>query len=201
MFAFQWTEFSPPFSSAHRLFQCYHRQKRDRRRCNPRGIPPQPPATSERVGKPSWARSLEWRHVVVAHSGRENLHNRKFLFYCEGMLSLVVLWLCDCHWITKSHSPQNIKTDLISGRSTWPFGAEMVVRRGMTRVMKHSVLRPLHLSEGNRLLVNLALVTYVTFLSFFLTTATITVLLLAIKFAPIISSTSKNLNFEFIFFV
>ena len=46
-----------------------------------------------------------------------------------------------------SHSPQNIKADLISGRTTnspcsWPFGAEMVVRR-MMRVMKHSVLRPL----------------------------------------------------------
>ena len=39
MFAFQWREFSLPLSSAHRLFQCYHRQKRDRRSCNSRGIP------------------------------------------------------------------------------------------------------------------------------------------------------------------
>ena len=44
MFAFQWREFSLPLSSAHRLLQCYHRQKRDRTRCNSRGtalIPPQ----------------------------------------------------------------------------------------------------------------------------------------------------------------
>ena len=32
MFAFQWREFSPPLSSAHRLLQCYHRQKRDNER-------------------------------------------------------------------------------------------------------------------------------------------------------------------------
>ena len=48
---------------------------------------------------------------------------------------------------SRSHSPQNIKTDMIIGRTThspcsWPFGAVMAVRRGMTRVMKHSVLRP-----------------------------------------------------------
>ena len=43
MFAFQWREFSPPLNSAHRLLQSYHRQKRDRRRCNSRGIPLSPP--------------------------------------------------------------------------------------------------------------------------------------------------------------
>ena len=45
MFAFQWREFSPPLSSAHILLMGYHRQKRDRRNCNSRRIPPQPPAT------------------------------------------------------------------------------------------------------------------------------------------------------------
>ena len=31
----------PSLSSTHRLLQWYNRQKRDRRRCNSRGIPPQ----------------------------------------------------------------------------------------------------------------------------------------------------------------
>ena len=92
MFAFQWKEFSSPLSSAHRLLQCYHRPKRYRRRCNSRGIPNQPPATR---AISQWARILEWRHAVsVAHSGRNFFFISFFLFYCEGMLSLVVLWLC-----------------------------------------------------------------------------------------------------------
>ena len=45
MFAFQWRGFPPPLSFAHRLLQCYHRQKRGRRRCNSRGLPLQPSAT------------------------------------------------------------------------------------------------------------------------------------------------------------
>ena len=43
VFAFQWREFSPLLCSSHRLLQCYHRQKRDRKRCNSRVILPQPP--------------------------------------------------------------------------------------------------------------------------------------------------------------
>ena len=89
MFAFQWREFSPPLSSAHRLFQCYHRQKRDRRRCNSRGIPPQCPAI--RVIS-QWERNLEWRHAVTLHILVGKICISFFLFYCEGMLSLVVLW-------------------------------------------------------------------------------------------------------------
>ena len=91
IFAFQWREFSPPLSSAHWLLQCYHRQKRDRRRCNSRGIPPQPPATR---AISQWARSLEWRHAVTLPNLVENICSSFFLFYCEGMLSLVALWLC-----------------------------------------------------------------------------------------------------------
>ena len=91
MFASQWREFSPPLSSAHRLLQCYHRQKRDWRRCNSRGIPPQPPAT--RVIS-QWASILEWRHAVMLHILDEKICISFFLFYCESMLSLVVLWLC-----------------------------------------------------------------------------------------------------------
>ena len=92
MFAFDWREFSSPLSSAHRFLQCYHRQKRDRRRCNSRRIPPQPPAS---MVISQWARSLEWRHVVTLHNLVGKICITFFLFYCEGMLSLVVLWLCD----------------------------------------------------------------------------------------------------------
>ena len=91
MFAFQWREFSPPLSSAHRLLRWYHRQKRDRRRCNSQGIPPQPPATR---AISQWACSLEWRHAVTLHILVGIICISFFLFYCEGMLSLVVLWLC-----------------------------------------------------------------------------------------------------------
>ena len=90
MFPFQWKEFSPPLISAHRLLQCYHRQKRDRRRCNSRGIPPQPPATR---AISQWARSLEWRHAAL-HILVGKICISFFLLYCEGMHSLVVLWLC-----------------------------------------------------------------------------------------------------------
>ena len=93
MFALKWREFSPAvLSSAHKLLQCYHRQKRDRRRCNSRGIPPQPSATrviSQR------ALSYVWRNAVTLHILVGKICISFFLFYCEGMLSLVVLWLCD----------------------------------------------------------------------------------------------------------
>ena len=91
MFAFQWREFSPPLSSAHRLLQCYHKQKRDRRRCNSQGIPPQPLFTR---AISQWARSLEWRHAVTLHILVGKICISFFLFYCEGMLSLIILWLC-----------------------------------------------------------------------------------------------------------
>ena len=102
IFASQWREFSQLLSSAHRLLQCYHRQKRDRRRCISRGIPPQPPATRVIC---QWASSLEWRVTSgceIAHSGRKNLHQflpillwrhalsssiRTLWFYAFGRLS------------------------------------------------------------------------------------------------------------------
>ena len=93
MFAFQWREFSPTLSSAHRLLHSYHRQKRDRRRYNnPGEFPHQPPATR---AISQWARSLEWLHTVTLHFLVGKICISFFLFYCEGMLSLVVLWLCD----------------------------------------------------------------------------------------------------------
>ena len=101
MFAFQWREFSPPLSSAHRLLQCYHRQKRDRRRCNSRVIPPQPLASRVIT---QWASSLEWRHAVTLHILVGKICITFFLFYWEGMLPLVVLWwLCE---FNKVHKPQ-----------------------------------------------------------------------------------------------
>ena len=64
---------------------------RDRRRCNSWEIPPQPPATR---AISQWARSLEWRHAVTLHIPVGKICISFFLFYCEDMLSLVVLWLC-----------------------------------------------------------------------------------------------------------
>ena len=98
MFAFQWREFSPPLSSTHRL-DCssawYLRQKRDRRRCNSKGN-----STSALVTKviSQWESSLEWRHAVTLHILVGKICISFFLFYCEGMLSLVVLWLCGVIW-------------------------------------------------------------------------------------------------------
>ena len=117
MFAFQWREFSPPLSSAHRLLQCYHKQKRDRRRCSSWGIPPQPPAT--RVFS-QWASSLEWRHAVTLHILVGKICISFFLFYCEGMLSLVVSWLCgsiSSQTITKFHSIAPMTLLISSGSS------------------------------------------------------------------------------------
>ena len=67
---------------------------RDRRRCNSRKIPPQPPATR---AISQWECSLEWRHAVTLNILVGKICISFFLFYCEGMLSLVVLWLCG--WI------------------------------------------------------------------------------------------------------
>ena len=64
---------------------------RDRRRCNSRGIPTQPTAT--RAISQS-ARSLELRHAMTLHILVGKICISFFLFYCEGMLSLLVLWLC-----------------------------------------------------------------------------------------------------------
>ena len=90
MFAFQWREFSPPLSSA-------HRQKRDRRRCNSRGTQNtyfslSPPPPTRAISQ--WASSLEWRHAVTLHILVGKICIIFFLFYCEGILSLVVLWPC-----------------------------------------------------------------------------------------------------------
>ena len=44
-----------------------------------------------------WASILEWRHAVTLHILVGKICISFFLFYCEGMLFLVVLWLCaDC---------------------------------------------------------------------------------------------------------
>ena len=43
MFAFQWREFSPPLSSAHRLLQCYHSQWEIRDAAIPGEFPISPP--------------------------------------------------------------------------------------------------------------------------------------------------------------
>ena len=93
MFAFQWREFSPPLSSAHSLLQCYHSQWE----IGDAAIPGEFPL-SPRHYRPisQWASSLEWRHAMTLHIMVGKICISFFLFYCEGMLSLVVSWFCGC---------------------------------------------------------------------------------------------------------
>ena len=92
MFAFQRRDFSKPLSSGHRFLQGYHRQKRDRRRCNSRGIPPQPPATKSISQS---ARRPVWRHVVTLHILVGEICITFFPFSCEACFLYLVLWLCE----------------------------------------------------------------------------------------------------------
>ena len=91
MFAFQWREFSPPLSSAHRLLQCYHSQWEIEDAAIP-GEFPSAPLYYKAISQ--WLSSLEWRHTVTLHSLVGKICISFFLFYCEGMRSLVVLRLC-----------------------------------------------------------------------------------------------------------
>ena len=93
MFAFQWREFSPPLSSAPQNPPIDKREIRD-------AAIPGGNAEYIRLPQPKtraisqWARSLEWRHVVTLHILVWKIYISFFIFYCEGMLSLVVLSLC-----------------------------------------------------------------------------------------------------------
>ena len=92
MFAFQWREFSPLLSSAHRLLQCYHSQWE----IGDVAIPGEFPLSPRHYRAISqWASILEWRHAVTLHILVGKICIIFSLFYCEGMLSLVVLWLCE----------------------------------------------------------------------------------------------------------
>ena len=85
MFAFQWREFSPPLSSAHRLLQCYHSQWE----IGDAAIPGESPSAPRHYRAISqWASSLDWRHAVMLHILFGKICTSFFLFYCEGMLSL-----------------------------------------------------------------------------------------------------------------
>ena len=54
---------------------------------------PQPPPPTRAISQ--WASSLEWRHAVTLHILVGKICISFLLFNCEGMLSLLVLWLCD----------------------------------------------------------------------------------------------------------
>ena len=91
MFACQWREFSPPLSSAHRLLKCYHSQWE----IGDVAISGNSPsALRHNRAISQWAISLEWRHAVTLYILVGKICISFSLFYCEGMLSLVVLWLC-----------------------------------------------------------------------------------------------------------
>ena len=93
MFAFQWREFSPSLSSAHRLLQYYHSQWE----IGDAAIPGEFPLSLPPLGPLANERSVSsdvtlWR--CTFWSGKFCISF--LLFYCEGMLSPVVLWLCGC---------------------------------------------------------------------------------------------------------
>ena len=73
------------------------------------GIPPQPSAT--RVIS-QWTRSLEWCHAVTLHILVGKICISFFLFYCEGMLPLVVLWHCNSN---TSYEWRGSSTAVVSG--------------------------------------------------------------------------------------
>ena len=88
MFAFQWREFSPPLSSAHRLPQSYHSQW-EIEDAAIQGNSPSAPCHYRAISQ--WATGLEWRHAVTLYILVGKICISFFLFYCEGMLSIVVL--------------------------------------------------------------------------------------------------------------
>ena len=96
MFAFQWREFSPPLSSAHRLLQCYHSQWEIGDVAILREFPlspsPPPPPLGPLANEGAVSCDVTL-HILVG-----KICISFFLFKCEAMLSLVVLWLCGTIW-------------------------------------------------------------------------------------------------------
>ena len=87
-------KFSPPFSSAHRFLQCHHSQWEVGEAAIP-GEFPLAPRHYRAISQ--WACILEWRHAGTLHILVGKICIIFFLFYCEGMLSLVgsimTLWM------------------------------------------------------------------------------------------------------------
>ena len=110
MFAFQWREFSPPLSSAHRLLQCYHSQWE----IGDAAIPPQPPATIVPLATEQAVSSDVAPMLILVGK----ICIIFFLFHCEGMLSLVVLWLC-VYLIRPSRSVKTLNFDCIIKETIW----------------------------------------------------------------------------------
>ena len=112
MFAFQWKEFYTQLSSAHRLLQCYHRQKRDRRRCNSRRIPHSPMTLRPLVNE--CAVSSDASRSDVAHSGWENLLQFLPILLWRDALSSSIIYMTLCNEVSlvKSSllSPKKLRT-------------------------------------------------------------------------------------------
>ena len=87
MFFFQWREFSPPLSSAHRLLQCYHSQWE----IGDAAIPGEFPLSSPPLGPLANERAVSCN---VTHSGRENLHQFLPILLWRHALSssIMTLW-------------------------------------------------------------------------------------------------------------
>ena len=116
MFAFQWREFPPPLSSAHRLLQCYHSQWE----IGDAAIPGEFPLIPKPLGSLANERAVSNDVTLwVAHSGRENFHHflpillwrhalsssiitqwsyllsgQKIQFYTQGFKSLLYILFC-----------------------------------------------------------------------------------------------------------
>ena len=61
------------------------------------------------------ASSLEWRHAVMLHILVGKICISFFLFYCEGMFSLVVLLLCACFQLIFSFDMRVMQLDNLKG--------------------------------------------------------------------------------------
>ena len=106
MFAFQWREFFPPLSSAHRLLQCYHSQWE----IGDAAIPGEIPLSPSPLGSLTNERAVSsdvtlWR--CTFWSGKfASVSPYSIVEACS--LSLVVLWLCVCVTF-KSHCVDSMK--------------------------------------------------------------------------------------------
>ena len=94
MFSFQWREFSPPLSSAHRLFLPIDKRKivdaaiPGERRIHASPSAPPPPQTR---AISQWAGSLEWRHALTLHTAVGKNCITFFPFSCEACALYLVL--------------------------------------------------------------------------------------------------------------
>ena len=91
MFAFQWREFSPPLSPAHRIFQRDHRQKRDSRGIPPQQTPPPPPLGSLANERADSSDVTLW-HCTFWSGKFASISSYSIVKACSLSSSIMTLW-------------------------------------------------------------------------------------------------------------